>query len=438
MNTLRKPVNNIIAMELIQQQNDNFPTQLEFQVNRINDKLLSGEYKASTDIGKKEEAQAIVKLVKERIGLNIKLITNSSDAAVLPFYSNNHHIFINKFWRGMFTIKDQEEILKKANNKTGWVDTKKAKLGGIFSEYLTPVYINFNVLLQEYEMLPGEVAAVILHELGHAFYACEYSDRMESTNQVLADIANKLAGDDVNKKTYIFKEANKISDNISQKDIDALVDGNRIIAGYNWFKIVIGSVKSQMFNDKYEESSFEQSADNFASRFGYGRQLVGGLDKLLKHYGSLEKMKYGSFAIPFAIQLFYAMLMCSVIISSPIVGVLFGALAIYSGMTIFSQGGKDLTYDELKIRYKRIRHDKIELLKTSELPSEQIKAILEDIYLIDKFMDETYRIYPLIGRIGDLLIPSFKKAKSSITEQQILEELSFNDFFVKSKELSVA
>ncbi len=92
------------------------------------------------------------------------------------------------------------------------MDIEKAKLGGFFSDYEHSVYMNFTELVTTFKMEPGEITAILLHELGHGFYACEYSDRHASSNQILSNLSKELAKDKVKRNPdYIYKELVKLN-----------------------------------------------------------------------------------------------------------------------------------------------------------------------------------------------------------------------------------
>lgn len=289
-------------------------------------------------------------------------------------------------------------------------------------------------------MSSSEVTAIILHELGHAFYVCEYADRLESNNQILANVARQLHSNKADKNmTHIFKELKSINDEISEEDVDALVNGTRVVAGVKWFKILVGSVDKQLSQDKYDETSFEQLADNFASRFKYGRPLITGLDKLSKAYGTPEKSRSTRIYL-MALEAIYfvysGMLMGSIALGfTMFLPFVMGALLFSLAISLAGEKNIDYTYDSLRVRYKRIRNEMVELLKSDDLESKEIKTILESIRISDRTIEETGKYKSIFNMLANFLIPSNRKAKNSIVEQQVLEELAFNDLFIKSAEL---
>lgn len=427
-NILSRPFKDAVALEMIDFQSDNFGINLEQKISEIADRITSGRD------GVDDLYIDVENIIFKRLGIKILLITNSEIAAVLPFFPNKNHIFIDKYYRGNFNIEDQDKLLEVSNNKKGFVDIEKAKVGGLFSEYRSNVYINFKFLVKDLKINNAEITAILLHELGHIFYALEYSDRLESSNQILTSIAKDIISKKTNKDlTYIYKELKSINDNVTPEDIDKIINGNKIISGYHWFKNLIGVVETQLRNGKYDETSFEQMADNFVSRFGYGRSLITGLDKLHTMFEDPAKFKslYLFYNITSTFQFAIGVLISTIAIVSGLY--LLGVILSISLISILRFSGEDFknyTYDDLKIRYKRVRQQLIEALKNLKLNEKDTKELIMQIEDIDKVMDNTYSNKYILEKIANVIFKKSKDAKTSIEEQQILEDLANNDLFL--------
>lgn len=435
---LAKP-KNYVALEIIDFQDNSFGMQLESEISVIVEAINNGVYKDSKEVVFCKELGIIEKDIFNRLGVNVKLIVNRELAAILPFYANKHHIFVNDFWKGNFSIKDQEKVLSTINNKKGYVDLKKAKLGGIFSEYKNSLYLNFYELVKTHKLTASEIVGVILHELGHAFYVCEFSDRLESTNQVLMNISKEITSGKKEKNlTYIYTELKTINDKITMEEVDKLVNGNKIVAGYLWYKTIIESAgigyNSQQTNKKYDETAFEQLADNFSSRFGYGRQLISGLEKL----HSVSSVYNRSITAVIFFEMIEVLLTTALIAVTFMTTVPLGMFFSVLVLAVFVFNGdefKDLTYDELKDRYKRIRNEYVALLKDKDLDDKELKVIIDNVAIADKLINDMVNYKGVFTMLSNALVPVNRKANRAIAEQQLLEELAFNDLFIKSGEL---
>lgn len=439
---LSRPKNHI-AMEVIDFQNNSFGIELETLVVSLVDKIKNNVYKLDTDIFNSEEVGHIARVIFNRLGIRVTLYTNKTLAGILPFYPNKHDVLTNSIGRGKMFIEDQEKILNKSNNKKGFVDLAKAKVGGIFSEYENHLAINFKQLSLVYGLTSSEIVAVMLHELGHAFYICEYSDRLESNNQILINVANEVLNKKKEKNlTYIYSELKKINKKVTEEQVDKLVHGNRIIAGYTWFKLIIEAAGldnlSQMNNGRYDDTSAEQLADNFTARFGYGRQLITSLEKLHAAEFSHEKDKSWILFREIRSVLSYLTIIGLTVgvgfisfIPAAVIGSLLVVNMLYRDGDVF----KDYTYDDLKIRYKRARNEYINILKRLDLDKKTTTNLIEEIYYLDNIIKNTYQYNGIFTTISNLLFNDSREISNSVKEQQLLEDLAHNDLFIKSAEL---
>lgn len=442
---LRKKTHSRLALEMIHIQDGQFGHRLNAEISKLTNKISSSEIATQSDVASSQEVKNLQQMIFDRIGMKVTLLTNSMLAAVLPYYSNKHHIFLHDMLRGNISIKEQNKALEKALGKSGFVDNASVKLGGIFSEYDHKVFMNFMDLVKRYKCTSSEITGILLHELGHAFSACEYSDRMESTNLIIQDVCTRIATDKENtKQSYIYQEITKIDKTVTEKEIDNLVNGSRIVAGYTWYKVVVEGTrqasKSQMYQAKYDQTAFEQVADNFATRFGYGRELISGLEKIIDSGGVEKSATVGTINTLIEIA-------CTVIIVGAIIGSagagFVAAPVFYSlllGLVLYGSGEnvRDYTYDELKIRYKRIRNEFINMLKQANLSKAETQMLIDNVAFTDNMINSTIQYESVYRKLSNLLLPGNRDAKNSIKEQQFLEEMIHNDLFLKSAQLQVA
>ena len=453
-NSGRKLFSNIenknISTEVISYQNDDFGKQLEEVIEKIYNRLLEKDKESIFSRNKKiisikPETDILVKLIYDRLGLKVKFIIDDIflPAAIVPFYANVNHILLKDSYRGELEKYDNNhkkifKIIKDREEVKGTVNVDKAKVSGIFSEFENLLYMNFHQLIITNKLSVQETTAVILHELGHGFYACEYSNRLEETNQVLSNCLKELFNDkDKKDLVYIYKEIKKVNDNINESDIDDIVNGKNIIPGFKLFKLIVGSVETQLRNKKYNESSFEQLADNFSNRFGYGRFLVSALQKLTGYnktiaYFSLIRSTIDQIWV--IVELIIAIIVPSTIINKifAIVISLINLIYIY-----YSSGeyGKDYSYDNINRRYIRVRNDLVEVLKSDNIDKEVKSNILKSLDDIDNAIKSSPIFESFITKILNTVFSFNRNAKSSINEQQLMEDLVSNDLFIKSEKL---
>jgi hypothetical protein len=435
-----------ISLEMIDFQTDKFGARIEDIISRLYSSMDKSAATNNETIVAMPEIQELEMSVAARLGFSIKIKTNQALAAVMPFYSQPNHIFIPDQWKGQpaddFIANKLDTVLKSGKRK-GIINTKNAVVGGLFSEVCVDVYMNFKMLKGMYGLTPAETTGVFLHELGHAFYAMEYSDRMDASNQILANLAKTCLSKKNNKDTtYIYRELEKINPKIRKEEIDKMMSNDKTIASYSWFKFVVqasaADTSSQMPNGIYNQTSFEQLADNFASRFGYGRQVVLGLDKLHKANWSPEKQRsawiFYQFMAIASVLASVMLLLYSIGIGAVLPVVVFGFMTYL----IFSSSGessRDYTYDKLKIRYLRVRNDIVEMLKDPSLDKTNVKQAVTNLYSIDAIIKDSIEYNTLLDGFLNIIWTSDRNAGKSIREEQLLEELANNMLFVKAAEI---
>ena len=423
------------SLETIDFQKDNFGGDIEAIVTKLIDEIKTGT--SDAQLMKDASLKALEALIKKRLGLTVSIITNRDLASVMPFYSNKNHIFIHKYWRGNFDIPDQTKLLKESVGRQGTVDLAKAKVGGIFSEYKVTVNLNFHLMVEPLNLTPAEITGVILHELGHAFGVCEYSDRLESINIALSNIATSVIDKKEKDLKFVYRELKSVNDKVTEQDVEELFSENRVIAGTKWFSVIVGTVRSNLGNDAYDRTGFEYLADSFVTRFGYGKQAVIALDKLHTFMGDPAKSKLGnqvlqiisllSFIANIAMTLFLLTMGAAMLPLALYMSVFIGLILFVSG-----DANRDMTYDDLKQRYVRVRNNLVERLKDREIEGDEAKVLLDDIEMIDAVIKETYNSSTVWNKLSNFIFKSNREAKNSIQEQQLLEELASNSLFIQA------
>jgi hypothetical protein len=449
----------MISTETINAQDDNFPGKLEALISEIKTKsdevidqnlvkklpLYEINELVNSVIKKNYIDTKISKLIFDRFGLKVEMHCDEiTHGAILTFPVTDNNVLLKDYFKGHDFFKKQIQIQKLKNEDVGTIDLVNAKVGGIFSQYKHPFYISFGLNLFVEKLTPGEVTAIILHELGHAFTYYEYSDRILAVNQVLYGVAEELEKDTSKRDyTYIYNQLkNKLE--VDSKDIDKILESKdpNIISGI-LFTAISNKILKESKVGKYEETASEQLADQFAARFGYGRQLVLGLDKLMQKY-SPERNGYARF-----MTLFYQILavfalittIMTILTTSLVNGVLLifikFSLLISITLSIALSGDytRDMTYDDLLFRYRRIRLDIIQQLKNKYYTDENSEKLIEDIKDIDATIVKVKPFSGLYRPMMNILIPINYKAKKEIQYQQMVEFLASSDLFVKAAEL---
>lgn len=373
--------------------------------------------------------------IQQRFGLKLAFIpSNHGLMAVLPMILNKYHIFLNELLHGFDGIPSQETVLKGWDNEKGTVDTAKVVLGGVFAKYTHQLFINIYQLVHELDMGPSELTAILLHEIGHLFSNYEFSTRLESTNQVLAELSKQLKGEEFDKADYVYKNfLNLIGDT---EDKDLITSGKtRVVIGMLVFRKYFNYVISQWPLSKYDETSSEQTADAFSTRFGYGRQLVNALDKIESKFGTQNNPVLMN-RLNFVFNAMEVMIVLGFIAVPVLIPTLPVALvsALCMGMCIYGMGDnfRDMTYDELKVRYVRIREQYVNLLKNSDISKEESDKIITDIYAMDEVIASIKPFRSLFNIFSNFIFSSNRDVKNDVELQRLLEKFAHNDLFIEA------
>lgn len=392
-------------------------------------------------------------LFKKRFGLSTQLTFIDSPfsvAYVYPLYISNHHVLLHKQWHGEQMPSDMLAATKKMVGRTGSVDLKSATVSGIFTEYQHFIGIDIHALV-DMGCSYREVGAIILHEVGHAFTYYETANRIETGNKVLETILTNFRKPDfdVKEQESLLKEAER-KQVITKKDMDDLLSSDgKIIFGSKLCMAVLRNIGAQHTMGRYDETSSEQMADNFASRMGYYKELATGLDKVHVSMFSPETSKliyffYTVFLIWQTITLILGIGIVLGAVAGLLVapaGVLFyiAFLVVLKTVVFRLQGDdkRDMTYDDLYHRYNRVKHQIVEQLKDRSIPKEVTGNCLDALDEIDEIMKRTIKMKSVHRNIVNLLFPSARRAASEIEFQQLLEELSSNSLFIRAAELRI-
>ena len=435
-----------IGLNQINFQTDGFGKDIEEILTRIRD-----DYKKPEDIFDCKEVKELNKLILKRTGIlvGIEFNTYYSACVDVPTITKNH-IFIDNVWREYYEASSAVGLLEKVKKHKlhNTVDLNRAKVTGIFSDLPTTIFISGEKFLRK-SLTTAEYTAILLHEIGHLFVSYEFIDRTNTTNQVLAAVCRTIEDkSDGNVKEVVFKEASDLLN--AKTDVITSLSKSRdsTIVTTVILKSSLDNAKSELGIPQYDATSFEMLADNFASRFGYGRDLITGLDKLHKgDFISTEKGRISYFTV-FMLESIVllgrsaaaAIFFITGVATGGVGAILLGTLNAFLLFLMLNYGGADsdnYTYDVLKIRYKRIREQFVERLKDKKLSTKEIKDSLDAISVADKIIEDTFVYAGPISIISNFLFSSNKKVLTSIDIQRQLEELATNSFFVKAAELKV-
>lgn len=389
--------------------------------------LLIGEVRKlkSVDIQDSDQLQSIERCIKHHTNLNTEILadTDIGPAVDIPHVTKNHPLVLS-FIRNFVSTHDVDDHLKKAGGIIkGSVSLKDGYVDGVFSEIKTTIYLPAK-LISGSTFSEDELAAVLLHEIGHLITYYEYLVRTITLNYVLDGISKSIDNSDsVDKRTSILISASKAL-KLDQKDLDKLATTNsKETVACVFLSKAIEESRSILGNNIYDLNSWEFLADDYATRHQAGKNLVTAFDKIYRAGGDIAFRGTGKYIA------FEAAKLALIVIGLMATTFSLGALLFFASFLMVNSDSDNPIYDKPEARMRRVRAQIIENLKDNRLPNETINRLKEDIEVIDNIMKEVDDKRQFFGVIYDFFS---SKDRNEILLQQELEQIANNDLFIKA------
>lgn len=399
-------------------------TLLTAEVQSLMDKMVSNNETKLTDALLKESK--IPTILSAASGFdNITMVADQY--APINAYTNiitisKMHVFHDKWRRQFTTSADAYALYRQTNNVlTGQIDLETGRVSGDFSKIPLTIGLGNQFLNPKYGFTAAEVAAILLHELGHDFTYCYTLHYTCTTNMVLALAAKAIVAESDNRQKHAIMTDLQNTLGIRIDNMDELTRYDKY---EDYYVTMLGSYRKKIYDalgsPSYNTNMSEQMADMFAARHGGGAAIVTGLNRMNKlftpptWYRAIERVQ-GILAFvmlsPIAVPLF-------------LVGVF---------VNDFVSG----TYDLDKDRFIRIRNEAIASLKDQSLSSDEKKTIMSEIDTINEIIKSTDNDWSFAGKVA-MLVRSSQRAQSRQKNLlQDLEALTNNPLYVAAAKYSV-
>lgn len=434
-----------VALETIKYQiNDRFPTQLKSLVARIYSDIDNDPtYKAAGRIDRHPALKDIEALIFDRFGLSVLFrqeLKVLSSAAIIPFFKDyeRSNVQVQEFIDSMHMaggvravkaieaiVQERRATAKRIHSKTGFVNTKLARVGGYMSEVRHYLILNFEVL-KSIGITASEAVAITLHEIGHAFDGLEEHYRTQTTNRAILDILNDLNNNSPDKALYRYRHTFTGKEYV-QAQLSSSRDRQDFCA--DLARRYMGETKSQLQSAKYDETNFENMADSFATRFGMGKELASGIGKLYTLNGAYMKNNAAMRCLASALD---TMALVAVFLLIPVYGfIVYTVVMSY----LLRVSNSDMTYDGPIERVQRIRNTIVNGLKNKDLPKDFIRDALDQIEFIETMASQSVVYKSMLSELGDLMYSDARKDAYYIDLQQTIESQLNNRLFIQSAQL---
>lgn len=375
-------------------------------------------------------------IVKKHTGLNVefKLVGEVNAYALPPILDLNSPLLAG--FRAHGVGQDDLAPLHMGQNKVkafsdslkGSIDRANGKVTGVFSKIITTVSIGSG-LWTEANLSAGEVAAVVLHELGHVFSFFETLTQVATTNMVLSSAVQALSK--TTKKEERLQLVFGVAETMGVKIENPEALAEPTTKPETFASVFLKSYMEQQLrathdSSRYDLRSAEFLADQFAARYGAGRDLVTGLDRMMRYAGGSHRRHFATYMIFEAFKIGVTMLGA---VFSPFVWI--PLVLLYLTLAPV----EDKIYDDPAERLARIKNDLVQSVKDTTLDPKVRTEILDDIETIDKVREGVKDRRSVANYLWIAMTSKRREQYSQMRVQQELERLVNNDMFVRAAQL---
>lgn len=403
------------------------------------------EYKQNKD--GKEFAKDLEKIIKDRFNITLKckvkpasVLNAAAYIELLDVYHPLNKGLLDNYGEAAAqylaneTVKPNfKKLVAGKLDRVGSLDFKKARASGIFSQLEYRIELLTPLFKEETDF----IIAIIMHELGHIWTFMEYVHHVTYKNVIVTSIVKDFLGiKEDNLRVEFISKINNIYGVKVPEELTKQSDPKAQL-------VVIGDIYKQMYNDfsetTYNTTSVEVLADQFASRFGLGINMIKGMSGnafswkgisvsiLLTFVGGVIMGTLASFSafflvigtIPFTFDIFLA--------------VVTAGLMSLANITESFAGAKmklgTSTYDTPKQRLVRVRNMMINQLKNDPKNTDAkklIEQIDESMAYIEKADDYNGFIVKLLRWVSS----DFRTQEERKIYNQLLEDLMDNTLYV--------
>lgn len=375
----------------------------------------------------------IMELIRLQTGLQVSfhIEKDSSYGAYvyLPNVDKNHPFIESHFRRFMNSGEGISALTYKDTVPVGKVDTRTGKVSGWFSEIRHQMHLCLG-LLKSREVSNEEIAAIILHELGHLFTYYLHLGTTVVSNLYLGTMARQIVGaKDFHERKYVLEEAERtLGIEIPNKEILAKTAADKNASGVQTVVLTSLAEKSRYetgFNI-YEMRACEQIADKFAISHGAGIHLATALDKIYSRYGNPS----------------YRNRMCHVMMEIMKLtlflagGLLLGPIVLILAF-VFIGNPWEKRYDDPKARLELIASNLTEEIKSRKLPEQRRKQLIEDINQIKSLTSNIEDKRTLNQWFWRVMSSSGRSATKQEEMAKEIIELSNNELFLNASQFAL-
>ena len=399
-------------------------------------------YKNAIDAQKSQELEDLVAFIRKVTRMNVTINMKFDDtglASVRIENINKNNPLMDDF-RRMLLEQDQDRFvgMLKSRISEACVNVSEATIDGVYK--LVPVKVNWSFKHITYAALtPEEAVAVLLHELGHVFNYFATMSMLVRQNLVVA-AALKANSDKPDEKIYRHRiEVVASAAGLSKETASELGAVRKaevvqaVLLADN-----LEEIRSVKGLENYDQVYNEAMADHFAMRYGAGPYLASALEKANRtsvFYSSgfflfIQTMELIRFSVVMLIGT------AALFTGAAAVGLFIASIATLS-LWLNGDNYRSFEYDDLSVRYKRMRNQMVELLKHKALSNEEKQEALDALSQLDDIVARAIEYKSPLTAISNFVFSSNRNAKRMIDLEHQIEEFISNQLFVNAAKLTL-
>lgn len=397
------------------------------------------------------EEAGLASLIKRYTGLSVKVFVDRSNfdynAAIKVPDIDSNAIFNDYFKSiGLAGVLYGEQISEAklrsvSEDLRGTVDLKRGRVSGLFSKLTMPLILGRSLMT---ELHADEIAAAVLHELGHAFNWFWILTQTVSTNLAITVASAALNNARSYKERLELVHVYGRSTGVKISNPSEIAANETDISGYQSVLLretVDSRARSATDSKLYDMTGDEYLADQFAVMWGSARAFASGDAKMNKYFGDAYKQHYLAYFFTEASKVAYQGLLIGLGLSGLVVPAAGGAIVlllipVFTLTALFTPGRTMSRYDGPFERMLRVKQSLIQALKDRQLPPADQTKIREDIEFIDSLIAGGKDRRTLFDIIWTSLTPARRKQHNQIRFQKELESAINNNLFVSVSKLN--
>lgn len=382
------------------------------------------------------DAAKLNEIFLRTMGLAIRFTldpTLRENAYVIVPQIDKQHPLINK-WRKHFASERDgvASVRWGGEGVAGEVDLAKVKVSGFYSKLVSQLFVTQGFIQNE-SFSHREIAAVIMHEIGHIMTYFIMLGQMDTTCYILTDFVRQaIKAETPEHKVKLFTELKKNTGIDAAKNEQIMNATNANTLQVLLLSEIAEDTRSEFGSSLFDARSFEALSDQFAARMGFSRDLATALDRLMR---AAEPISYRNTFVYLMMEIGKTLFIIAGLML-PLAGV----FSIWTPLAVLLMAASPVEreYDKPGERIGRLRKELVAQLKDPRQPKARTSALLEDIKVIDALEKEINDRESWHEAVWNMVFPYARRQRDTRQQLQQLENLVNNDLFVSAGQLRTA